>query len=74
MDSSISKVFRYANGHQSVQYLLHYVGYEVPEWTDWSNSNCSNCRSLINRYLKPNFWCVTRVMETRVITPESWVS
>ncbi|KAK4037362.1 hypothetical protein OUZ56_029399 [Daphnia magna] len=41
---------RYPNGRQSVQYLLHYVGYEEPEWTDWAN--CGNCRSLILSYLR----------------------
>ncbi|KAK4030741.1 hypothetical protein OUZ56_024080 [Daphnia magna] len=34
------KVMLSENGRNKVQYLLKYVGYDTPEWTD--SSNCTN--------------------------------
>ncbi|KZS07856.1 Uncharacterized protein APZ42_028217 [Daphnia magna] len=36
------------NGRNKVQFLLKYVGYDIPEWTD--SSDCTNCRSLIREF------------------------
>ncbi|KAK4011596.1 hypothetical protein OUZ56_020715 [Daphnia magna] len=38
------------NRRTKVQYLLKYVEYADPEWTDWAN--CSNCKSLVKEYLR----------------------
>ncbi|KZR96446.1 Uncharacterized protein APZ42_009208, partial [Daphnia magna] len=43
------RVVQFEN-RRKVQYLLKYVGYDTPEWTDFSN--CNNCRSLIREFLR----------------------
>ncbi|KAK4007482.1 hypothetical protein OUZ56_012637 [Daphnia magna] len=38
------------NNRKKIQYLLKYVSYDNPEWTNWGN--CTNCTSIIKQFLR----------------------
>ncbi|KAK4036455.1 hypothetical protein OUZ56_028509 [Daphnia magna] len=50
VESCLSRRVVQLENRRKVQYLLKYVGYDTPEWTDFSN--CNNCRSLIREFLR----------------------